>query len=140
MSSQNEIFFTSVGCMDGRVQEPIANFGRREFGALYPDTITEAGLVGKLAQEKLPEDLKSEFAFKLLEVSLGLHKSRGIIVHGHQKCAGNPVDDNKHLDDIRQSVERIEQMTKGKVPVIGVFVRETDKGWIVEKVVKTQKA
>ena len=33
MSKADETFFTSVGCMEGRVQEVVAQFGRRKFGA-----------------------------------------------------------------------------------------------------------
>ena len=98
MSDKNETFFTSLGCMDGRVQEVVAEFGRRKFGAKYQDTITEAGLVGKLAQDNADQDLIDSIKNKL-DISLEKHLSKGIIVHGHQECAGNPVDDGKHKEE-----------------------------------------
>lgn len=60
MSAGEEIFFTIVGCMDGRCQEAVAAFGRETFHAQFPDTITEAGLVGLLAKEPIDEDLYSQ--------------------------------------------------------------------------------
>ncbi len=47
MSQTDETFFTVVGCMDGRVQSVMAQFGSKKFNADFPDTITDAGIVGK---------------------------------------------------------------------------------------------
>lgn len=54
MSNDGETFFITVGCMDGRIQAPIAAFGKEKFGAEFPDTITEAGLVSLLSGESNP--------------------------------------------------------------------------------------
>jgi len=123
MLHENETFFTTVGCMDGRVQEVVAEFGRKKFGAKFPDTITEAGLVGKMSQDSVDQSLVDAIKFKLVDVSIGKHHSKGIIVHGHQDCAGNPVDDEKHKEDIRKSVEVIKSLVNSSVPVVGVFVK-----------------
>ena len=135
MSKANETFFTTVGCMDGRVHEVVGDFGRKKFGAEYPDTITEAGLVGKLANNPEQSLLKS-IKQKLL-ISLEKHHSKGIIVHGHQECAASDaVDDDKHKDDIRKSVQVVQSLINS-VPVVGAFVkrssRESSK-WEIEEV------
>lgn len=137
MSQAGESFFTSVGCMDGRVQEPVLNFGKQKFGALFADTITEAGLVGVLshAEQSLLDSIKNK-----VQISLEKHHSKGIIVHGHEDCAGNPVDDEKHLDDVRRSVEIIKALINSSVPVIGVFVKRSSEDslkWIVEEIPMT---
>lgn len=123
MSVQEETFFTAIGCMDGRVQHLIALCGQEKFGAKYPDTITEAGLVGQLAKGN-PE-LEKALSFKAKTVSLEKHASKGIVVHGHQECAGNPVDDAKHKQDILTSVEKIKTIVGHGVDVIGVFVKRS---------------
>lgn len=135
-----QAFFTTIGCMDGRVQEPIAKFGREKFGVLYGDTITEAGLVGVLSQnvdDRLLKSLKGK-----IDISVKKHHSRGIIVHGHQDCAASDaVDDEKHKDDIRRSVEIIKSLISSSIPVIGVFVRrssEDSSKWVVEEIPQTQ--
>lgn len=133
MSQIGETFFTAVGCMDGRVQDAIAKYGQEKFGVLYPDTITEAGLVGLLAKDTIDAELVKAIAFKL-SVSLEKHHSKGIIVHGHQECAGNPVSDEQHISDIKKTVARIAHVIENKIPVIGVFVKRNGDNWVVEEV------
>lgn len=137
MSHANETFFTTVGCMDGRVQDVVAKFGREKFGAMYPDTVTEAGLVGKLGKGVVDPLLTDALRFKIVTVSLGKHQAKGIIVHGHQECAGNPVSDEQHKDDVRRSVSFISSLVGSSVLVSGVFVKRAEQGWEVEEVPQT---
>jgi len=132
MSSASDTFFTVVGCMDGRVQDPVALLGQEKFNAIYPDTITEAGIVGLIAKgpdEKFVENLK----FKLL-VSIDKHHSKGIVVDGHAECAGNPVEDEQHKQDIKKSVEFISDLIESKVPVVGVFVEFQNDKWTAQEI------
>lgn len=143
MSQVGESFFTSVGCMDGRAQEPVLAFGQKKFDAKYADTITEAGLVGLLAQNadsKLLKSLKS----KIL-ISLEKHHSKGIIVHGHEDCTGNPVSDEQHKKDVLKAAETIATLIQKNIQIVPVFVtRSADStsslrassGWIVEEIKK----
>lgn len=135
MSQAGETFFTSIGCMDGRVQDPIAKFGRAKFGVQFADTITEAGIVGILSHNPTSEfiaDLKS----KVL-ISVEKHHSKGIVVHGHEECAGNPVDEETHKRDILNAVQIIKNMA-GSVPVIAAYVKRQGTDWIVEEVPQTE--
>jgi carbonic anhydrase len=129
-----ETFFTRIGCMDGRAQTPVHLFGEQKFNAKYPDTITDAGEVKKLADNPSEEYLK-ELKSKL-DISINVHKTKGILVHGHQDCAGNPVDDNRHKEDIKKSVEVIKGMVPSSLPVIGLFVKRSlldPQNWEVEE-------
>lgn len=131
MSNTNETFFTVVGCMDGRVQHVMEVLGQEKFNCDYPDTITEAGVVGVIANNPSQEFLDG-LKFKLM-VSVEKHHSKGILIDGHQECAGNPVDDAKHIDDIKKSVEVISRLIENKVPVTGVFVTRSSEGWQAEE-------
>ncbi|MDO8657621.1 MAG: hypothetical protein Q7K55_02695 [Candidatus Levybacteria bacterium] len=125
--------------MDGRVQEPVSSFGREKFGGQFGDTITEAGLVGVLSQEKVDDKLLKSLKSKI-EISMEKHHSKGIIVHGHAECAGNPVDDEKHKDDVRRSVDVIKSLIDSSIPVVGVFVKRSPEDptkWIVEEIPQT---
>lgn len=136
MSQIGETFFTSIGCMDGRVQEPVLTFGQKKFNAKYADTITEAGLVGLLAQKKPDQSLLASIKNKI-NISLEKHHSKGIIVSGHQECAGNPVDDKIHKADIRKSVAVVKSLINSSVPVVGVFVKRSPQDsskWEIEEV------
>lgn len=142
MSQANETFFTAVGCMDGRVQDVVAQYGRQKFGAKYPDTITEAGLVGQLVRGSVGEDLLESLEYKVVAVSVGKHLSRGIVVHGHAECAGNPVSDEQHKDDVRKALKVIQAMV-GSLPVVGIFIsrsKENHETWVAEEVSTTLTA
>src|SRR3990167_10697322 len=132
MSEANEIFFTVVGCMDGRVQSPVVEFGRAKFGADYPDTITEAGIVGLISNN--PNSAFVENLKLKLIISIEKHHSKGIVVDGHKECAGNPVSDEKHREDIRKSVELIRILIDSKVPVTGAFVIREGNVWKAEEI------
>lgn len=117
-----ETFFTNVECMDGRVQKAVNRYASLVFGAEYADTITKAGLDGLLAHEDLDPEVSTSVKNMIL-VSVDKHGSLGIVVHGHEECAGNPVTDEKHKEDIRKSVQTVKKMIDGKnVKVKGVYV------------------
>ncbi len=115
-----ETFFTAIGCMDGRCQEVVDEFGRAHFGALYPDTITEAGLVGILA--KNPSDEFLDGLKEKIMISVQRHHSKGIVIDGHSECAGNPVDETTHKENVRNAVKVISEMIDNAVPVLGVYL------------------
>lgn len=127
MSEVSETFFTSIGCMDGRGLRPVRKYGKRKFGVWYVDTITEAGLVGQIAGETNPTLV--EAIKKKIFISLEKHHSRGVIVHGHQDCAGNPVPDEKHKEDILKTAEIIRSFVPPQTPVIPVFVIRQNGVW-----------
>lgn len=131
MSDLGETFFTSIGCMDGRVQSPIMEYGEKKYGVLYPDTITEAGLVGLLANNPSQELLDS--IKKKVLISVEKHHSKGIIIHGHQACAGNPIDDELHKEQTTEAARVIREFVLEDLEVKPVFVNQTESGWIVEE-------
>jgi len=120
MSKSHFDFFTTVGCMDGRAQEVVTSYCRKRFGARFADTITEAGMDGLfLKNAKSAQKLIKD---KVL-VSVDKHKSKGILVHGHEDCAGNPVDEERHKEGVRKGVEIIKKLVNNKVPVEGIYIR-----------------
>ena len=131
MADLGDSFFTCVGCMDGRVQAPIEDYGQKRYDVLYPDTITEAGLVGSLANSPSQELLEA-IKQKVL-ISVEKHHSKGIIVHGHQHCAGNPVEDNQHREETKQAAAVINSFVSEGIEVKPVFVNKTVGGWEVEE-------
>lgn len=136
MSQSGETFATAVGCMDGRTEIPIEEYALKKFGVVYVDNITEAGLVGMLAMGQINKIVESSLENKLA-ISIGNHHAKGIVVHGHQECAGNPVDDETHKKHIRHSVTLIRSLIEDAIPVVGVFVVRSSQslhGWEVQEV------
>ncbi len=133
-SHKGETFFTSVGCMDGRVQKAVNRYASLMYGAEYADTVTKAGLDGIFSKKDV--DLQVYDAVKsMLLVSVDKHHSYGIVVHGHEECAGNPVSHEQHKQDIKQSVATVKKMMEGRdIEVRGVYVRLTPRIKIEEVV------
>lgn len=132
MSQAGETFFTSIGCMDGRVQEPVLAFGQKKFNVKYADTITEAGLVGLLAKDNVDSSLLDSIKKKIL-ISIEKHHSKGIIVHGHEECAGNPVGDEQHKKDVLKAAQVIAALIQRNIQIIPIFVKRQGQKWIAEK-------
>ena len=125
MLQASETFFTVIGCMDGRCQEAVVLFGQDRFAAQYPDTITEAGLVGLLAEKDVDPQLLAAIK-KKIDISLKLHHSKGILVYGHAECAGNPVADNIHKEDVSRAVDIVKSLVgHASIPVIPLFVERS---------------
>lgn len=134
MSEIGQTFFTSCGCMDGRVQKAANKYASLMFGAEYADTVTKAGLDGIFAKEDVDPDVYQSIKDMIL-VSVEKHHSFGIVVHGHEGCAGNPVDDIQHKKDIKKSVEAIKKMVHGHdIEIRGIYIRLTPRVKIEEVV------
>ncbi|MCX6661533.1 MAG: hypothetical protein NTY91_03180 [Euryarchaeota archaeon] len=126
MSTQK--FVTAINCMDGRVQLPVIDWMKKHSTADFVDMITEPGPNKILAEDNsngLIQSLK-----KRVEISVFKHASSQIAIIGHFDCAGNPVDKETQLEQIKAAVHTI-QSWAFQVPVIGLWV---DDHWTVHKI------
>jgi carbonic anhydrase len=114
--------------MDGRVQLPVIEYLQTRFRVDYVDSITEAGPNGILAREAPAATVRS--VFERVRVSVEHHTSVGIAVVGHHDCAGNPVERQQQLEDIR-AARRVVRERFGDLPVVGLWV---DERWDVHEV------
>jgi hypothetical protein len=121
-------FGTAINCMDGRVQIPVIEWLKKQYGVDYVDMITEPGPERLLAECK---DRKSiESIQKRLEISVTRHNSKLVAIAGHRDCAGNPADKETQLKQISNAVKIVESWNL-EVRVIGLWV---DERWEVQKV------
>ena len=118
-------FATSVTCMDGRIQIPLAKWIKENYSVDYVDTITEPGVDKKIAESEDLQSIKNK-----VSISINAHKSDLIVVSGHYDCAGNPVSDEEHISHIKKGVGVISSWNLG-AKVIGVWV---DKTWNVKPI------
>ncbi|MDH3611277.1 MAG: hypothetical protein OEM79_05890 [Nitrosopumilus sp.] len=118
-------FATSITCMDGRIQIPLANWIKENYSVDYVDAITEPGVDKKVAENQDLESIKTKVG-----ISINAHKSELIVVSGHYDCAGNPVSNEAHIAHIKKSMEVVTSWDLG-VKVIGVWV---DDNWNVSLV------
>ncbi|MGB9842368.1 MAG: carbonic anhydrase [Candidatus Bathyarchaeales archaeon] len=121
-------FAVVINCIDGRVQLPVLDYLKREYGVDYVDNITEAAPVKILAERKTEEQLESIRA--RLKISTEKHGSEHLGIVAHHDCAGNPVDKETQLSQLRKSMETI-RAWGFKGAVIGLWV---DENWCVHAV------
>ena len=115
-------FATSVSCMDGRIQIPLAKWIKENHSIDFVDVITEPGIDRMVAENLDLESIKNKVG-----ISINAHKSELIVVSGHYDCAGNPVSDEEHISQIRKGVEVISSWGLN-VKVVGIWV---DNSWNV---------
>ncbi len=71
-----------------------------------------------------------EMIRKNLQISIKAHSSKLIAIVGHFDCAGNPVDEKTHIENIQKCIELISSWGH-EAEVIGLWV---DKTWNVKHV------
>ena len=118
-------FATSISCMDGRIQIPLAKWIKENHSVDYVDAITEPGVDKKIADNSDLESIKAKVG-----ISINAHKSKLIVVSGHYDCAGNPVSNEEHISQIKKGVQVISSWNLD-AKVIGVWV---DDSWNVNVV------
>ena len=122
-------FATAINCMDGRVQSPVTDWIKKEFGVDYVDMVTEAGPIKILAEQK---DIKTIAGIKKrVELSLSGHLSKLVAVAGHFDCGGNPADKDTQLKQLELSVKIIEKWGL-QIQVLGLWVDENGKVTIIK--------
>lgn len=111
--------------MDGRAQDPVTTWMRRELQVDYVDMVTEPGADTAVAMGT-PSQIDS--IRKRVTISVEAHHSRTVAVIGHHDCAGNPVSKETHRDQIRDAV-RIVESWRLPVRVLGLWLNDR---WAVE--------
>jgi len=127
MSSKK--FATAINCMDGRVQLPVIDWLKTQFNVDYVDMITEPG-PNKILAENKPSWL-IESLQRRVKISVDKHQSLGIAVIGHYDCAGNPVEKDQQILQIKTAVKTL-QSWGFDLPVIGLWI---DDQWTVQRVI-----
>jgi hypothetical protein len=132
MSERSE-FATVITCMDGRVQEPVAQWMKQHFDVRYVDTITAAGPDRRLAEG--PAERVAQLRHRA-GISVDAHHSHVIAVVAHHDCAGNPVGKDEHLAHLRRALDEVRSWAF-PVRLIGLWV---DEAWEVACVFDSEVA
>jgi len=124
-------FGTVINCMDGRTQEPANRFLRDRFAVDFVDVITEAGPI-RILSEGYPEDVLAGIRARL-EISIEGHGSGQLAIVAHEDCAGNPVDKDVQMIQLKKSQAVVKDWFPG-VDVIGLWIEPVDGVWVVGEV------
>ena len=118
-------FATSVSCIDGRIQIPLAKWIKENYSVDYVDTITEPGVDKTITENSVFESIKTK-----VSISINAHKSELIVLSGHYDCAANQVSNEEHIELIKKGIGVISSWNLG-AKVVGVWV---DDSWNVNTV------
>lgn len=113
-------FATAINCMDGRVQNPVADWVKIHQHVQFVDMITEAGADGIMVRGT-PAQLDS--IRQRVLVSVNAHNSTFVAIAGHQGCAGNSVSDAEHFADIEAAMAVVASWQL-PVQIVGLWVNE----------------
>jgi len=111
-------FAAAINCMDGRVQEPVANWIKARFHVDYVDEITEPGPDRLLADR---EPVACASIRHRLAISVEKHGSHVVALVAHHDCTGNPVDMQTHLRQLDEAIKVIGKWQPG-VNLVGLWV------------------
>ena len=112
-------FSTVINFMDGRTQLPANKFMQNKYNSQYVDTITEAGPVKILGEQS--DSIKIKSILDRIDISVNNHGSGAISIVAHHDCAGNPVEYEKQLTQLKNSVDFIKSKYP-KTEVIGLWI------------------
>ncbi|MBA4718157.1 MAG: hypothetical protein HRO68_03280 [Nitrosopumilus sp.] len=118
-------FATSISCIDGRIQLPLAKWIKENYSVDYVDAITEPGVDKNVTRDSITASIKTKAT-----ISIRTHKSELIVFSGHYNCAANPVSNEEHIEFIKKGVEVISSWNLG-AKVVGVWV---DDSWTVNAI------
>ena len=110
--------------MDGRIQLPVLEYLSGRFGVKYIDNITYVGPVG--LAPTTADSPAVESIFRLVDISMRVHASKGLAVVAHHDCAGNPVPQSKQLEQLKAWMEKLDQTYPG-FEIIGLWLDEDFK-------------
>ncbi|MDO8870941.1 MAG: hypothetical protein Q7V10_09385 [Methanobacteriaceae archaeon] len=119
-------FATCLNCIDGRIQFPVLNWIKINYGIPFVDMITEPGIVNIFSDDN--EHNKSslfESTLEKVKISLNIHDSNIIFLVGHDDCAGNPESPQVQKNQTKKSVRNLKEIIKEINPsckVIGLWI------------------
>lgn len=118
--SRNQKFGTVVNCIDGRAQQPAADWIRLNCGVEFVDAITTPGAEQLLSEEE--SERSARIRSKVL-LSAGKHMSSVVAVVGHFDCTANPCEPDERKTQILKAAAKLSSWKTG-LRVVGLYVNE----------------
>ena len=116
-------------CIDGAFYPTLEKWVKKTYEVEYVDPITHAGLDGTMAEKT---DISTIRNFKYnIGVSVNGHKSKVLVIAGHENCIGAPGDKNKHLAFLRQCKKVAEDFNFKGVKIVLVWINRHKEVQIV---------
>lgn len=104
--TENDSFACAIICIDGRVQEAVRDYMVKNHGVRWVDRAPAPGPVKILTENS--DEIFIESIRRDMETSIKHHRSKVISISAHPKCAGNPVSDEKQIEQLRLAKKTVE--------------------------------
>lgn len=113
-------FATAITCIDGRVQQPVADWMKLHTNVHYVDLITEPGPDKVLSSEStfVVDEIIRKVSF-----SIRYHDSPVVALCGHHDCAANHATKEEHVEQIIEGV-RVLMSYRLNVRLLGLWLSE----------------
>ena len=123
-------FGTAINCIDGRAQQPVADWVRLHGLVEHVDMVTVPGADQVLGAG--PADRADRIARVREDVTLSVraHHSEVVAIAGHQGCAAYPVSREEHIAAVRAAA-RVVRGWGLPARVVGLWVNDA---WVAEEV------
>ena len=113
-----------LNCIDGRIQLPVIQWIKDNYGMDYVDMITEPGIDGFLSDEANSIDEIN----RKVKMSIERNNALIIFIAGHHDCRGNPGSEANHKEQVLLSRDRLKKVFPEK-DVEGLWINSE---WKVE--------
>jgi carbonic anhydrase len=115
-----ERFATAITCIDGRVQQPIADWMKLNTNVHFVDLITEPGPDKALSDGPVHviDEVVRKVSFSILH-----HSSNVVALTGHHDCAANDADKEEHIEQILDGI-RVLLSYRINARVLGLWLNE----------------
>lgn len=122
------LFACAINCIDGRVQNTVQDYLKKQYGVDYIDMVTEPGPNLILAQNKnhvIVENIKER-----ARISVCKHHAKLLAIAGHHGCSGNPANKEYQINHLREA-KKIISLSGLDIEIILLWV---DEKWHAEKI------
>ena len=113
-------FATAINCIDGKTQNSVSEWIKKQYSVDYVDMVTEPGCDRIMCETE--QDAIDRIKSKVL-ISINAHKSSLVAVAGHHDCAGNPVSKEEHLSQIKKCIETVASWNL-PIKTVGLWVND----------------
>jgi hypothetical protein len=114
-------FGTAINCIDGRTQEPVIDFMKRNYNIDGVDMITFPGVDGIISNRENSDEIA--YIRKSVSISIEKHSSGIMAVVGHFDCAANPGDKEHHYRQIRRALDEVSSWNF-RAQIVGLYVND----------------
>lgn len=113
-------FATAITCIDGRVQQPVADWMKLHMNVEYVDLVTEPGPDKEISEGTtlVVDEIARKAAF-----SVRHHASPVVALCGHHDCAANDATREEHIEQILEGV-RVLLSYRMNVRILGLWLNE----------------